>query len=179
MLSITENLLVQDRLRKYIPIFWGTLLLSLTAQISIPLKPIPITLQTIGILLLALNFNRRSAIQSVLTYLTLGALGAPIFANAQGGILILLGSTGGYLMGFLIAVAVMGSLKEYLPKKNFFYLGLNCLIGTSIIFAFGIIWLSKFVGFKAAIQLGFLPFIIPGLIKILLLASATRYINRK
>jgi biotin transport system substrate-specific component len=158
-------------------ILLGVFILSLTAQMNIPLKPVPITLQSFGVMLLALTFDRKSAIKSVLVYLTLGAIGVPVFANFRSGITVLLGITGGYLFGFLVAVVVMTSLKNLSDKNNFFHIVLNCLVGTLIICLSGILQLSVFVGFKEAIHLGLIPFIIPGLIKATVLSILVRYVK--
>ncbi len=156
---------------------WGTFLLCLTVQISIPLEPVPITLGTFGVMLVALTMERKPAIQSILLYLTLGAMGAPVFANFRSGISVFLGTTGGYLVGYLLAIVTMSNLRKYLSNDNFFLMALNCLIGTVLIYVFGLLHLSHFVGFQQAIVVGFIPFILPGIFKILLLSLSVRYIK--
>nr|CAH7769199.1 unnamed protein product [Callosobruchus chinensis] len=141
------------------------------AQISIPLQPVPITLQTLGVMLIGLKFNRRTAFYSVLTYLSLGAAGLPVFANFSGGYHIFLGPTGGYLIGCLVAVVVMS-------RKSFMCNSLSCLAGTVVIFICGISWLTIYVGLKQAIMVGVLPFILPGLVKIFLLVAALQYLKK-
>lgn len=155
----------------------GVFLLFLTTQISIPLEPVPITLQTVGVMLIGLTFERKAAIQSVLAYLGLGALGAPVFANFKAGYLAFLSPTGGYLLGFLAAVFVMTTVRQYFKKENFWSDTLICLLGTATIFVFGLSWLCHFMSVSKAIQSGFVPFIIPGLIKIILLTATVRYIK--
>ena len=154
---------------------WGVFLLFLTTQIIIPLEPVPITLQTVGVLLIGLTFSRKIAIQSLMLYLALGLAGVPVFTNFTGGFYKLIGPTGGYLVGFLMAVLCMTTLRKYL--NNGFYIALNCLVGTLVIYCCGIGWLTYLVGFEAAIKGGLLPFIIPGCIKIMLLALAVRYLD--
>ena len=155
----------------------GVILLFLSSQISIPIEPVPITLQTFGVMLVGLLFERKAAIYSILVYLCLGSMGAPVFANLSGGFHCLMGPTGGYLSGFLIAVAVMASLRQYLSNRNIWHIAFNCLIGTTLILICGIARLSHFVGFKAAIQGGLIPFIFPGLIKAFLLAISVRFLR--
>jgi biotin transport system substrate-specific component len=156
------------------------LLLFLTTQISIPLQPAPITLQSLGVMLIGLKFNRKTAFYSVLTYLSLGAVGLPVFANFSGGYHILFGPTGGYLFGFLAAVMVMGEVNKLLDSKceSLIHNSLSCLAGTAMIFICGVSWLAIFVGLKQAIMVGVLPFILPGLVKIFLLVAALQYLKK-
>jgi len=156
---------------------WGVFLLFLTTQIIIPLEPVPITLQTVGVMLIGLTFTRKMAIQSVMLYLALGLVGVPVFTHFSGGFYKLMGPTGGYLVGFLMAVLCMTTLRKYLDNNNGFYIALNCLIGTVVIFCCGIGWLSHLIGFTAAIKGGLMPFIFPGCVKIAVLALAVRYLK--
>ncbi len=156
---------------------WGVFLLVLCTQISIPLEPVPITLQTVGVLLIGLTFTRKIALQSVALYLALGLAGAPVFTNFTGGFYKLMGPTGGYLIGFFMAVLCMTTLRKYLTPKNGFYIALNCVIGTLVIYSFGIAWLAHLIGFDAAIKGGLMPFILSGGVKIVLLALAVRYLK--
>lgn len=165
-----------------IEIFFCTLLLFLAAQISIPLNPVPITLQTLGVMLIGLKFNSRTAFCSVFTYILLGAIGLPIFANFSGGYHIILGQTGGYLIGCLAAVLVMGEIKRLLqPKYKLQLLVCNfvsCLAGTAVVFICGVSWLALHIWLKQAIMVGMLPFIFPGFIKIFLLVGTLQYLKR-
>ena len=173
------NSLKRSNLRHLSFVFWGVGLLFLTSQISIPLEPVPITLQTVGVMLIGLLFERRAAVHTVLVYLSLGGIGVPVFANFHGGATYLFSKSGGYLWGFLAAVAVMTTLRSKLKLQdhNFFHIALNCLAGTIVVFMCGIGWLSQFIGFEAAIRFGLVPFIIPGIIKILVLTGAIRYLR--
>ena len=157
---------------------WGVFLLILTTQISIPLEPVSITLQTVGVLLIGLTFTRKIALQSVALYLALGLAGAPVFTNFSGGLYKLMGPTGGYLIGFFMAVLCMTTLRKYLDDKNGFFIALNCVVGTFVIYSFGIAWLSYLIGFDAAIKGGLMPFILSGCVKIVILALAVRYLKR-
>ncbi|WCR54230.1 MAG: Biotin transporter BioY [Wolbachia endosymbiont of Ctenocephalides orientis wCori] len=163
-----------------IEIFCCTLLLFLTAQISIPLQPVPITLQTLGVMFIGLKFNSRTAFCSVFTYILLGTIGAPVFANFSGGYHIILGQTGGYLIGCLAAVIVMDEINKLLKPKygllvcNF----VSCLAGTITIFVCGISWLAIYLGLKQAMTVGLLPFIFPGFIKIVLLVATLQYFKK-
>lgn len=158
-------------------VIWGILLIFLTSQISIPLKPVPITLQTFGIMLIGLTFDRSAAIKAVTGYLMLGAMGVPVFSNFNGGYHYLLGPTAGYCMGFLLSVIVMTTFRRIVKHQNLFCITINCLIGTIITLSCGVTRLSYLIGFKAAIQSGFMPFIVPGIIKAMLLVATVRYLK--
>lgn len=162
-------------------VFWGVGILFLASQLSIPLEPVPITLQTVGVMLLGLLFDRRTAILSVLIYLGLGGIGVPVFANFHGGSAHLCTKSAGYLWGFLAAVIIMTTLqsKLKLQNQNIFHIASNCLVGTVVILISGIGWLSQFLGFEAAIRFGLIPFIIPGIIKIMIATAAVWYIKRR
>src|SRR5437660_1344422 len=94
----------------------GVSLLFLCAEVSIPLKPVPITLQTVPVLLIGLYYSRKAAIKTMLAYLSLGTLGLPIFANFSGGIHTLINVTAGYRIGFLVAVVAMTTAREHVFK---------------------------------------------------------------
>jgi len=155
----------------------GLGILFCCAQISIPLQPVPITLQTIAVMLIGLFYSQKTAIKTVLSYLVLGAFGAPVFASFHGGILTLVGPTGGYLIGFLLAASAMSCARERIVKETWVSTLCNCVLGTTLIFLCGITWLSFYVGLNQAIQLGFLPFIIPECIKAAILSVAVRSIK--
>lgn len=161
-----------------LPVALGVTLLFLSAQIRIPIEPVAITLQTVGILLIGLTFERKTAIQTIVSYLGMGAIGLPMFTNFGGGSLSFLGATGGYLFGFLMAIVCMTSFRQYFKKQNLLYLSLNCMMGTMIIYACGIAWLAHFMNFNQALQVGLFPFILPGVVKIIALAAAVRYLKR-
>lgn len=162
---------------EFLYILWGVFLLFLTTQISIPLEPVPITLQTFGIMLLGLTFERKIALKSILSYLSLGAVGVPVFANFKGGAATFMSPTGGYLLGFLVAIVVMVNLRKYFKQETFWNYAFIAMMGTLSIFVCGILWLTHFMNLEKAIQVGFLPFVVPGIVKILLLALSVKYVK--
>ncbi|MGL9688340.1 MAG: biotin transporter BioY [Wolbachia sp.] len=163
-----------------VEIFFCVLFLFLVTQMRIPLQPVPITLQSLGVMLIRLKFNRKTAFYSVLTYLSLGTAGLPIFADFSSGYHTLLGPTGGYLIGFLAAVMAMDEVNELLDSKceSLVRNSLSCLAGTAVIFIYGISWLAIHVGLKQAIMIGVLPFILPSLVKIFLLVATLQYLKK-
>jgi biotin transport system substrate-specific component len=139
-------------------------LMSLGAWVSIPFFPVPLTLQTLFVLL-AGAVMKRYAIIPVSLYVLLGALGLPVFHTGVAGFGILLGPTGGYLIGFIFAALVVGLAYEY-NSVTLRFTGL--LAGTGIIYAGGVAWLmySLTAGLIPAVISGVLPFIPGDVIKI-------------
>lgn len=167
------------RSNETVQILIGFVLLFACAQISIPLQPVPITLQTVAVMIIGLTYATRPALLTVITYLSAAGLGLPVLSEWSFGFAKLVGPTGGYLFGFLVAVLVMTKLRPFLSAHNFLALFVNCSVGTALIFALGVGWLSRFVGFSDAIQFGFVPFILPGVVKSALLCGALSFIGQK
>jgi biotin transport system substrate-specific component len=161
---------------KAIQFLLGIFLLFAASQISIPLKPVPITLQTVAVMLIGLTYTPFVAVSTVTTWILAGALGLPVFAGYAAGIG---GNTTGYLFGFICAVFVMSLIQQKYKLKSFIGISITCLIGTLIIFAFGIIWLAGIIGLKPALTFGVLPFILPGMVKIVVLSSIIKFCRIK
>jgi biotin transport system substrate-specific component len=159
--------------REVLLVAFGFLFLALLSQvrIALPFTPVPITLQTLAVLLIALSFGSLRGGITVASYIVGGAVGIPIFAGGACGWKHLLGPTGGYLVGFFFATLAVGWLAGVGWSKNFWRSFVAVLIGTFIIYAFGALWLSLFVGFSKAIILGILPFMPGDLLKALITAS--------
>lgn len=153
--------LARSRIIAYTAAFIG--LISIGAWVSIPFFPVPLTLQTLFVLL-AGAIMKRYAIIPVSLYLVLGALGLPVFHTGATGLGILLGPTGGYLAGFVIAALVVGLFYEC-KSATMKITGL--LAGTGLIYLCGVSWLmySLSVGFVPAVISGVLPFLPGDLIK--------------
>ncbi|MBI4722242.1 MAG: biotin transporter BioY [Candidatus Stahlbacteria bacterium] len=134
-------------------------------KIHIPGTPVPITLQTLFVLLGGAMLGIYGGLAQLI-YVMLGSLGIPIFACGIG----LLGPTGGYLIGFIVASTVVGAIIRH--KSSFNWIIFSMIVGTGIIYLFGILQLGLFLptGFKTVISLGILPFI-PGDIAKLCIAS--------
>jgi len=150
----------------------GSWLVALTAQITIPLQPVPVTGQTFGVLLVGALLGSRRGALAMLAYLTQGAMGLPVFAGGTSGLARLAGPTGGYLLGFVIAAFLVGSLSERGWDRHFIPSAMAMLIGNAAIYALGLPWLATFTGWEAAFRAGLLPFIPGDLAKIALAALA-------
>ena len=164
----------------------GSFLLAISSKVQIPLTPVPVTLQTLVLLVMSMFLGWRGAVGATSLYLFEGAIGLPVFANG-GGFIILFGPTGGYLFGFLIASLVVGYLAEKGWDKSVVLTFTSMTVGTLIIYLFGVIWLSYLKDLNTALVFGLLPFITPDILKICLgtcLVSAgweisEKFINRK
>ncbi len=152
-----------------------SIFLALVAQISIPLPftPVPITGQTLGVLLIGATLGSRRGALTLLVYLVEGIAGLPVFALGTAGLPILLGPTGGYLVAFPVAAFVVGLLCELGLERRYLTSVLAMLPGSIIIFALGTLGLIRFlhVGVEKALKLGVFPFIPGDIIKIVLAAA--------
>ncbi|MEW6232088.1 MAG: biotin transporter BioY [Chloroflexota bacterium] len=160
--------------RDFMLILAGSLVVALSAQISVPLpfSPVPVTGQTFGVLLVGALLGSRSGALSLLVYLGEGALGLPVFAGGTGGLVRLAGPTGGYLLGFVAAAFLVGWLCERGWDRRLPTAAMAMLLGNAIIYLFGLPWLAHFVGPDKALALGLLPFIPGDLSKLILAALA-------
>lgn len=149
----------------------GSLFLAVCAQLYVPLQPVPITMQTFGVLLLGMVFGARLGAATVALYLLEGAAGLPVFAGFTGGLPVLFGPTGGYLFGFVIAAWLVGSLAERGWDRGVFTTALAMLFGNIVLYVPGLIWLGNLIGGNAAIAAGLAPFWIGDLLKIALAAG--------
>ncbi|MCZ2258225.1 biotin transporter BioY [Sporosarcina sp. G11-34] len=141
-------------------------IIGILAQITVPLPLVPITGQTLAIGLAATILGSRYGTLSVLLYLCMGAIGMPVFAQMSGGLGILVGPTGGYLVGFIPTAFIIG---YFLEKTSFTIRNavLANILGTFIALIFGTVWLmfSANLSWTAAFASGFVPFIIVGFMK--------------
>ena len=144
-------------------------LTAVGAFISIPIYPVPLTLQTLFTLLAAMTLGSVMGASSQIIYVLLGVVGLPVFAGFKAGIGILFGPTGGFLFGFIISAYVIGKIMELKKEKNIFYYFLAGLSGTVIIYIIGITQISLVtgIGVKKAITVGMLPFLPGDILKII------------
>ena len=155
----------------------GVALLFAASQIEIPLKPVPVTLQTVAVMLIGLTYTPRRAVESHVIWLGLAAAGAPVLSGFSGGLHCFAGSTLGYLIGFVASSYLMATLKEKFSLSSWKSDVMLCLMGTLVVFTLGVGWLSYLIGFSTAVVHGFVPFIIPGIIKAGLLCTALQIVR--
>ena len=153
----------------------GSLLLTLSAKLSIPFWPVPLTLQTMVVLCLGMVLGPRLGALAVLVYLAEGALGLPVFAGTPEkgvGLAYMLGPTGGYLVGFVVAAFVSGALARRAWDRNVASTVAAMLVGNAIIYLFGLAWLGSVVGWdKPVLAWGMTPFLLGDLAKIVVAAA--------
>ena len=159
-----------DILYDVLLIGFGFIFIAISAQIAarLPFTPVPISAQTLSVLLIGVLLGSKRGTLCVLLYLIAGFAGAPLFANGMGGPLYFFGPTGGYLIGFIPAVFLTGWLAEKGFDRTFFKNFLILLIGNLAIYIVGLLWLIPFAGFDKILHIGFYPFIIGDSIKIFL-----------
>jgi biotin transport system substrate-specific component len=150
-----------------------TILTAICAKITIPLEPVPFTMQTFAVLLAGMVLGKRDGALSQITYVALVAVGLPLDAFGHGSA-ALFGPTGGYLIGFIVAAYVTGWLVEG-AEKRLWQRWLAGIVGAAIIHLFGVpvLSLTRTFDLGAAWALGTAPFIIPDIAKALLAASLT------
>ncbi len=148
----------------------GSLALAALSQVNVPFIPVPMTLQTLGVMLIGLTFGFRMATATLALYLVEGILGLPVFAEFKSGYAMILGGTGGYLIGFLIAAAVMGFAADKGLTRGWIGTIATLFAGEAIIFALGVGYLTYLYGFDKALAWGLYPFILGDLVKLALAA---------
>ena len=148
----------------------ASLLVALCAQLVIPMWPVPMTGQTFAVLLVGALLGSRRGALAMIAYLAEGAMGLPFFAGASGGLVILGGPTGGYLIGFVAAAAVVGWLAERGWDRHIHMTALAMVMGNAVIYLFGVSWLGAIIGFDKALAGGLYPFLLGDLAKLVLAA---------
>jgi len=148
----------------------GIALLTVSAKIQVPFWPVPMTLQVAALMMIAAAYGFRLGTATMAGYLIAGAAGLPVFAGTPEkgiGLAYMLGGTGGYLAGFLVATAIVGFAADRLPKLA---LWPAMLMGLAAIYALGLAWLAQFAPEGKLLAWGFTPFIAGDLVKITLAA---------
>ena len=165
----------------------GVLGLAALAQIAIPVpgSPVPVTGQTLGVLILGTTYGSTLGVTTFAMYILAGIAGAPVFANSGHGLDRIVGATGGYLIGMLVATFVLGQLARFHLDQKFVTALPSMLIGTVITFSFGLIWLYQYTGqsWSWTVNAGLTPFILGEVLKIAIagtsLPAIWRVVNRK
>ena len=154
-------------------------LITICSWISIPLGPVPFTLQTLGILAVMLTIGGRRGTIAILVYLALGAVGVPVFAGFKGGIMSFIGPTGGFLIGFVFGALVYWLLEKLFlkklmtsPVKTWISGMLGFLVFEVVMYIVGVIWFMTVyaaqtgpVGLETVMTWCVIPFIIPDIVK--------------
>lgn len=168
-----ETAAQRNKVRDMVYIAFGAALMAICAWISIP-TTIPFTLQTFGVFLIIGLLGGKRGTLSVVVYILLGAVGLPVFSNFKGGIGSLLGTTGGYIAGFLFSALLMWAVEKFFGRKMWILI-VSMVAGLVVCYAFGTVWFmavyaknSGAIGIGAVLSMCVFPYIIPDLIKIAL-----------
>jgi len=167
------------------PLVYASLFAALTAvgaYISVPIGPVPIVLQNMFVFLAGLLLGSRWGLASLAVYLLAGACGLPVFAGGTGGIARLAGPTGGFLLGYLPVVFLIGWIAERRPGRVLWDVA-AMICGTALLYACGVPWLKMVTGMplSKALAVGMLPFLVGDAIKIgaaALIAKSVRPLMR-
>ena len=154
----------------------GSVLMTVSAKLTVPFWPVPLSMQTFAALLIGAAYGWRLGGITVLAYLAQGAMGVPVFAGAGAGLPYLLGPTGGYLLGFAIGAVVVGWLAERGWDRRVLTTLAAMVIGNLVIYALGVGWLTTIVGsVERAFALGLVPFLLGDALKIALATALLPY----
>lgn len=153
----------------------GSLVIWLSAKIQVPFYPVPMTMGTLAVLAIGMAYGWRLGAATVLLYLAEGAMGLPVFAGTPEkgiGLAYMMGGTGGYLIGYVLAAASVGWLAQRGWDKNVMKTGLAMIAGNALIYIPGLLWLGTLFGWdKPILQWGLYPFVLGDLTKLALAAA--------
>jgi biotin transport system substrate-specific component len=164
---------VNARVRDAALVVVGALFIYLTALVVVPHQPVPWTGQTFGVLFVGCALGFRRGLAAVALYVLLGVVGLPFFAQGQGGLSVMWGGTGGYLVGFIVAGALVGRLAELGWDRHIGGAIGAMVIGSLVIYAIGVPWLKTATGitWSDAVANGLTPFVAWDLAKLVLAAA--------
>lgn len=152
----------------------GSALLTLSAKVQVPFWPVPMTLQTFAVLVIGATYGARLGAATVIAYLAEGIAGLPVFAGVSAGPAYVAGPTAGYLVGFVIAAALVGALAQRGWDRNLPRLVIAMTLGHVALFITGVAWLAHLFGWEKAVAAGVAPFVLATLLKTALAVAAMR-----
>ena len=173
-MEIVKSLQNQRILKYILLVFIGSIILTISAKIKVPFYPVPMTMQTFVVIFIGMTYGWKLGLATVSVYLLEGAFGFPVFAGTPEkgmGIAYMLGPTGGYLLGFLVAVFIAGFVNL---KKNIFARFFLITTAIATIYLFGVPWLAYLKGWQIAYVWGIKKFLLAELFKIGLLTLIAR-----
>lgn len=162
------------RARQVLIVTVGILVLAVAAKIKVPMWPVPITMGTFAVLAVGAAYGARLGLVTILGYMIIGALGFDVFAGSSAqayGLTYMMGGTGGYLVGYVLATVVLGALAQRGWDRSIGWMALAMLIGNAVIYLPGLAWLGQLYGWdKPILQWGLTPFLLGDAIKLALAA---------
>ncbi|MBU2993734.1 biotin transporter BioY [Octadecabacter sp. 1_MG-2023] len=140
-------------------------------QVFLPGNPVPVTMGTFGILTIGAAYGARLGLVTILGYLALGAMGATVFAGEKAGLTYMMGGTGGYLVGYVLATLALGFAARKGWDRNVLLMALAMLVGNALIYIPGLLWLNGFAeSWAQTLEWGITPFLIGDALKLVLAA---------
>ena len=170
----------QTKIIKYIFIaLLGSIILAISSKIKIPFYPVPMTMQTLVVLMIGIGFGWRLGVATIVLYLFEGIIGLPVFSGTPEkgvGLIYFTGPTMGYLLGFLASAYCAG---KFSYDNNIVKTFLTLFFATSLVYILGISWLGSLIGWdKPILQLGVYPFLLAEFFKILIATFAINHIKK-
>lgn len=171
-LAPADDSAVRVALRTALQIVLGVAFLAALAQVRFQIGPVPITGQTLGVLLIGAGYGASLGVATMLAYLAVGGLGLAVFTGGAAGWAVLSGPTGGYLLGFPLAAALVGALAARGWDRKPWSAGLAMVLGNVVIYAVGLAWLARFApDASTTLAWGLWPFLPGDAIKVVLAAG--------
>ena len=176
-MELVKNLNQSSIVKTFLIIILGSLALTISAKIKIPFYPVPMTMQTFVVLLLGLAFGYKIGLATVSLYLLEGIVGLPVFSNSPEkgvGLVYFTGPTMGYLIGFLSATLIAGTISS---NENTLKIISKLLLSVSTIYILGVLWLGTLIGWdKPILEFGVYPFLLAEIFKLALLVIISKKI---
>jgi len=167
----------QSLIHKATLVLLGSALLAVSAKVQVPFWPVPMTMQTLIVLMIGAHAGTRLAGGTVLAYLLEGAVGLPVFSTGAG-LAFMAGPTGGYIVGFLVSALLVSFAVERGFARTMPAALAVFVVGDLAILGLGVAWLSTLIGFERALMVGFVPFLPAEVLKIALATASLTVVRR-
>lgn len=166
---ISQRALPRSRVMSVMLVVAAAALTAIAAQwrVYLPFTPVPITGQTFAVLLTGAALGWKLGAAGQMLYVVVGALGAPVFTDGSGGVDVLTGATGGYIIGFVVAAGLVGWMAEHRQDRTFATMFTAFILGSAVIYLFGVVGLmiTAEMSVASAVEAGVVPFLLGDLIK--------------
>jgi len=163
------------RMKQAALVLVGIAVLAIAAKIKIPMYPVPVTMGTFAVLTIGAAYGPRLGLTTIIGYMIIGALGFDVFATSSAeafGLEYMMGSTGGYLVGYVLATLALGALARKGWDRSMVWMAVAMLIGNALIYVPGLLWLGELYGWdKPILAWGLTPFLVGDALKLVLAAA--------
>lgn len=172
-ITIIDNVISRSRVSDVALVLAGVLLTALAAQVQIPAVPVPFTLQTLAVLVIGATYGASRGAITMGVYALVGVLGFPVFAGGASGFSVILGATGGFLLGFIFAAALIGRLAELNWSSDALRMFVSYVLGSVVIYAIGVpvLAMSAFASDVVAAATYMMPYLIWDAVKAVIAAA--------